>query len=214
MEPIIKGYKSAGNYIIELDINIASALTNLDRVVTSNKYAKYRTNSAFVSKIYNKFIENQEIDHIASDYDKNFIYRKNETVKVENFDVNINDVCTEGIHFYLTKEPAYYHNFTLVKYTGEFKQWYDSGTLFTNCYYVNGEKHGLYQTLYKNGQICRNYNFKNNKIDGIYNFWFYNGQLCIRCNYVNGELNGIYEEWTRCGKLKIVCNYKNGRIEN
>lgn len=54
---MIKGYKSAGNYIIELDINTTVALTNLDRLVAYNKYAKYakyRTSSAFVSKILMK----------------------------------------------------------------------------------------------------------------------------------------------------------------
>lgn len=58
--------------------------------------------------------------------------------------------------------------------------------LFTNCYYVNGEKNGLVQGWYKNRQMRENYNHKNSKKDGIYNFWFYNGQLCIRCKYVDG----------------------------
>ena len=52
---IIKGYKSAGNYIIELDIDTSIGYNNLKRKVVNTNYAKYRCSSAFVVKIYNKY---------------------------------------------------------------------------------------------------------------------------------------------------------------
>ena len=70
-------YKSAGNnqYIIELDIDIQSARTNLIRKVFDKNYAKYRCDKALVVKIYNRFDE-KEIDNIYSNHDNKFIYKK------------------------------------------------------------------------------------------------------------------------------------------
>lgn len=39
-----------------------------------------------------------------------------------------NVVCTNGIHFYLTKEVAFFHNFKIKNdFNGIFKKWYNEG---------------------------------------------------------------------------------------
>lgn len=45
-------------------------------------------------------------DNVASDYDRNFVYRTGETVEVSNFDTNRWIECAPGIHHYITREEA------------------------------------------------------------------------------------------------------------
>lgn len=66
-------YKSAGEYIIELQIDTTSIKSNLDKKIIDKNYAKYRCDEALVVKIYNKYT-NDEIDIITSDFDDKFTY--------------------------------------------------------------------------------------------------------------------------------------------
>lgn len=124
----IKGYKSAHDFIIQL--NITSPFNNLSRRVEDKNYAKYRCDQAYVDKIYNKFTKH-EIDCIQSDFDNNFIYKKGQYVFVNNYDHDINNICTNGIHFYLSEEAAFFHNIKdyiyINEYTGIYKEWDNDG---------------------------------------------------------------------------------------
>src|ERR1700722_9317452 len=103
-------YKSAFNCIIELEINPQTAKTNLDRDnVVDKNHAKFRCNKARVLKIYNKFT-NCEYDNVYSNHNELFIYEKGKDVEVLDYDTDKNKVCTQGIHFYLTKEAAFFYN--------------------------------------------------------------------------------------------------------
>lgn len=43
---------------------------------------------------------------IASDHDRNFIYRVGETVEVTDFDNDRTHECAPGIHFFITRQEA------------------------------------------------------------------------------------------------------------
>src|SRR5271154_5990956 len=121
----MKAYKSAGNYIIELEIP-EDALTNLDRQsVVDKSHAKFRCDKAFVTKIQNKDNSNDLVNSIQSDYDKNFIYEMGKLIVDSNYDKNIDAICTDGIHFYLSEEAAFFHNNSVIDGIG--KKWYDNG---------------------------------------------------------------------------------------
>jgi hypothetical protein len=48
----------------------------------------------------------EKTDIAYSLYDKTFIYRKGETVNVEDFDNNRFNECATGIHFFINREEA------------------------------------------------------------------------------------------------------------
>src|SRR5271154_4467761 len=97
----MKAYKSAGNYIIELEIP-EDALTNLDRQsVVDKSHAKFRCNKVFVTKIQNKDDSNDLVNSIQSDYDKNFIYEVGKMIVHSKYNKKIDEICSDGIHFYL-----------------------------------------------------------------------------------------------------------------
>jgi antitoxin component YwqK of YwqJK toxin-antitoxin module len=195
MTDIRKVYKSASNCIVELEIDFNSAMTNLDRsyVVDAN-HAKFRCSKAFVVKIYNKFT-NCEQENVYSDYDKNFIYNKgcNITTTFYNFEKDI--VCTDGIHFYLTKEAAYFHDLDKKMHNGTYMKWYENGQIQLKCNINNGNYEGLYEEWYHDGTRCIvcNYN-NNNKLDGLFEQWYMSGKQYIKCNYKNGKLDVLYKE--------------------
>ena len=211
MSKIIKVYKSAGKYIIELDVDIFIGHNNLNRKVMDSNYAKYRCDRAYVNRIYNKFTKD-EIKSIQSDHNNNFIYQTGQIVTVSDYDTNNDNICARGIHFYLSEQAAYYHNINEGSIDGEYKYWDCNGQLAKKCKYVNNKREGLYEIWNKYGQLIIRYNFIDGQREGVCEKWYDNGQSKEVCNYVNGWINGSYNEWYENGQLKIVSEYINGKI--
>lgn len=92
------GYKKANEHLIKLLI-----LENSKR--SSATTLKCRCDKAKVLSITN-IKTGKEISKIASDYDKNFIYKVGEIVEVKNFDEDRWNECSTGIHFFINKESA------------------------------------------------------------------------------------------------------------
>jgi hypothetical protein len=123
---MIVGYKSAGDYIVKLSINKTTSNINRKNVYDINT-AYFRCKEAKVESITHK-ISNKKIDIVKSDYDSSFIYETHKTVTAKNYNTDKDSVCTGGIHFFLTEEPAKYYNFnTTNNFTGILKTWYSNG---------------------------------------------------------------------------------------
>ena len=91
-------YKKADNLIVELEIPA-------DAMRSSATSRKCRASKARVISITD-LDGNPAGDNVASDYDRNFVYRTGETVEVSNFDTNRWIECAPGIHHYITREEA------------------------------------------------------------------------------------------------------------
>lgn len=229
-------FKSAGNCIVKLRIDTKdkNTKTNLSRtgILKKNKlFAKYRTNRAYVVSIIDKDSK-EKLDKIRSDQDKDFEYVAGEYKEEANYDTNIDEICTRGIHFYLSEKVAFFHNKTIEN--GNCKDWYENGQIASEDNYVNGEKHGVQTSWYENGQIksvynyvngekhenCkewhehgkirRDQNYINGKRNGTSKEWYENEQIEVDYNYVNDKLHGICKEWYKNGQIRIDSNYKNG----
>jgi antitoxin component YwqK of YwqJK toxin-antitoxin module len=205
-------YKSASNYIIELDINLDTTLTNLNREVIDENYAKYRCNKAIVVKIYNKFDEKEEIDRIRSDHDDRFEYIKGKDVYEPKYNLIMDEVCTTGIHFYITKEAAFYYNLSSIN-DGIFKKWFADGKPLKKCSYKDDKLEGLYETWYKNGNRQTKCSYKDDKLEGLYENWYEYGNRQSKCNYKDHKLEGLYEAWYANGNRQSKCSYKDDKLE-
>ena len=93
------GYKKANNMIIKLEITE-------DAKRTSATSRKCRCNKAKVLGIYDYNHNLLEDKEVASDRDKDFIYRVGEIVEVENFDEDRWNECSTGIHFFINFQEA------------------------------------------------------------------------------------------------------------
>lgn len=170
-------YKSAGErnqWIVELEID-PSTPNNLDRTdVADKRYAKFRCKEARVMSICHK--ETGDFtDSVCSNFDPNFIYTTGEIVRVLDYDSNTDNVCSRGIHFYLTREAAFFHAYE--RLDGRCKLWFKNGNKDTECTFKNGERCGKYKTWYENGYLREDYTYKNGKANGLCKTWHHDGDL-------------------------------------
>ena len=93
------GYKICKEY------KIVKLLITEDAKRSSATTRKCRASKAKVLEITN--IENTEkYETAVSKYDANFTYKVGETIEIENFDEDRWSECSEGIHFFITREEA------------------------------------------------------------------------------------------------------------
>lgn len=153
-------FKSAGKYIVKLRL-LPMTKHNMERDdVIDKKYAKFRCNEAFVVSITHK-MTHETINNVASKHDRNFIYYENKIVCVTNYDMNEHIICSTGIHFYLSRECAFYYDIDSKHYTGSFKEWYNNGQLRLDCHFKNGQYDGLFKLWNESGKIQKNRRYKN-----------------------------------------------------
>lgn len=100
-------YKIANGCMITLAIP-PDAKTNESRPVKHKKTAKYRCNKALVLSILDLKNGKYHVS-IPSSYSNNFIYEVGKIVEENDFMEN-DDICTHGIHYYLTSLAAYIHH--------------------------------------------------------------------------------------------------------
>ena len=93
------GYKKACNHIIKLEI-----LPDAKRSSATTR--KCRCSSAKVLSITTLDGQDDGTQTVSSDYDKSFVYRVGEIVRVDNFDDNRWRECSRGIHFFMTRDEA------------------------------------------------------------------------------------------------------------
>ena len=163
-----KVFKSCDTYIVVLE-KLKDTITNeMRKDIFDIKRAQYRGNKFKVIDIISKVgIKNKKekenqinnIQEISSDYDSKFVYRKNEIVKCNDYDTNIVQECSSGIHYYLSWNSAYYHRLDKIllekdtQYTGKDYLWYYNGKILTETNYVNGKLQGEEKSWHINGKI-------------------------------------------------------------
>jgi antitoxin component YwqK of YwqJK toxin-antitoxin module len=207
------GYKAAiageTRVVITLDIP-EDAITNVARTsVVVKETAKYRTNKAKVLKIEDK--DGKEYTEARTGfYDlESLTYRLNELVEVSDYDMDLEKVCSRGIHFFLTRGVAELYTREWVQ-NGLYQSWYDNGQIQEESTFVNGQIEGLYQRWYENGEKWQECTYVNGKLEGSYQTWYENGQKKQECTYVNGALNGLYQRWNSNGYKHQEYTYVNG----
>lgn len=120
-----------------------------------------------------------------------FVYTVGETVSVPDYDENELEVCTTGIHFYLSTKPL---------------QKYMLGGVLTEGYHDNGRIH-FEHSFRKNI-------FGKNIEHGLFRVWFENGQLFQEYSYEDGKIHGSYRSWNENGKLVEEREYWYGTMKD
>ena len=92
------GYKKADNKIVEL-------LITEDAKRSSSTTRKCRCSKAKVLSI-TSLDGKEEYTKVASGYDSNFVYEVGKVIEVKNFDKNRWNECSNGIHFFITRDEA------------------------------------------------------------------------------------------------------------
>ena len=102
---------SSGFYVLELELPKGA-------IVFSNQQRKCRTNTAKVLRVLTLQLEDvspsfkSKESRLNSLYDKSFTYELGKTYTIDNFDLRNYEVCSNGIHCFLSPNEAaeYYYN--------------------------------------------------------------------------------------------------------
>ena len=86
-----------GGRIVQLEIS-------RDAKRSSAYGRKCRCSKAKVLRIWTS--DGKEAEHAVSRFSDDFVYRKGETVEVEDFDDDRFNECSSGIYFFITREEA------------------------------------------------------------------------------------------------------------
>jgi hypothetical protein len=133
-------YKSCAEYVVILD-RLLDTITNKNRNNISNKqckpFAKYRGSKFLVKDIFNKFDSTKNVSSISSSNFKNKLeYEIEKVIIPDNFDTNLENVCLNGIHYFLKLECAFYYSLQKIQ-IGEYLGWHDNGQQYIKCTYTN-----------------------------------------------------------------------------
>jgi hypothetical protein len=119
---------SCRNYIIVLE-KLHDTITNESKLsdISNPLYAKYRANKLRVILIINKFEPFDVITEIQED--SIMKYETDKIVEVDDYDMDLDQVFTTGIHYFNTIEQAFYWKIIDFNptYTGKYMCWYHNG---------------------------------------------------------------------------------------
>ncbi len=135
-------YKSAIHYIrtpVVITLEIPDdAITTMNRSgIVNRQTAKYRTNKAKVLKIEDD-AGTEYANATSAFYEtKKLTYIPGETIVCDDFDMDLEKVCSTGIHFFLDFTVAKHYKRTAIQ-NGILTAWYDSDQTMAVELYENG----------------------------------------------------------------------------
>lgn len=227
------GYKKLRNGVIAT-LQILGTNNQSRQTISYPDFATYRCSSALVIKlesIYDLSNDytpsphtpppntpdcskvNSKVSPIFKGYsicDKHFSYIVGQTIVVQDFDHNLENIKSNGIHYFLSWGQAYYWNLGITNYTGKFTTWYPDGLIESTGSYNNGLKEGLWNSWYTDGIKKSQIYYWMNMYDNLYRFWHPNGNIYIESEYRSGELWGYWKLFSDSGHLLSEFNYIAG----
>jgi hypothetical protein len=122
-------YKSCGEYVVILE-RLLDTITNENRNNIPNEqskpFAKYRGNKFLVKDIFHKFNSTKKVSSISSsNFNQNKLeYEIGKIIIPDDFDTDLEKVCSNGIHYFLKLERAFYYSLQKIQ-NGEYLEWYE-----------------------------------------------------------------------------------------
>jgi len=208
-------FKSCGKKWIVVMEKVSDTITNQSRLPLGDpnrQFAKYRANKLKVIDIIHKFNPNETTDEIYNSYykDHTIKYIKENIIISDSFDQNMDEVCSNGIHFYERIECAFYLELMGVE-NGKWTYWYDNGQKFREREYLNGKPNRKWTCWYPNGQKSEEKEYLNGKENGKWTQWYDDGQIKSKGEYKNGKENGKWTSWYNDGQQISEREYLNGK---
>jgi antitoxin component YwqK of YwqJK toxin-antitoxin module len=212
------GYKKCRNdRIVVLEI-LGETNEGRSNVVDRN-HAKMRCSKALVLRIYDMHDESIEYDEAFGihQYHVAFRYGVGEIVEPDSFNENIESVCTNGIHYFLSESTAYFYQFNCPReFTGTHEKRHDNGAMNTRKEYVCGVL-TLNEKFYANGNLSeriRHGTAKTGSETSSHEYRYMNGHMKVQFQTIGGRREGKYESWYENGQSMedhyLLNDRKNG----
>lgn len=209
------GYKIAKNNSIRVVVTLeipADAQTNMGRSsVAVRETAKYRASKAKVLAIEDASGTPYTTATSFSFDKKSLTYIVGEVIEEPTYNPDPEQVCAEGIHYFLTRRVAELYGLGKVE-NGLFQKWHSNGQKNVEATYVDGKHHGPYQRWYENGQKDVEVTYIDGEFHGLYQGWHENGQKYEKITYVDGKRHGPYQSWHKNGQKWEEATYIDGKV--
>lgn len=204
-------FKSCNDCIVVMSF-LPDTKTNesrtLDKKPGHEMTAKYRADKLKVELIFDKLSPTTLLGAIASTaYHKKSMYIVGETVIADEFDENLDNVCSNGIHYYRSLDCAFYFQFDrIVKgYDGPFFCWHGNGAVKWQATYVNGTENGKCVEWDKFGNILKEMDCADGAIHGQVVTWNPDGFKVSIEHYVDGKYReSIWYNQSGFGSIECV----------
>ena len=209
------GYKVAKSFgkrvVITLEIP-EDAITNMKRTnIVHAETAKYRTMKAKVIKIEDSDGKTYN-EAVSFNYDKNSLtYKLDEELVCHDFDMNLEDVCSKGIHFFLSKQMAETYGVESIE-NGVLTTWHANGVKERQRTFVNNKKHGLVSVWFENGNKNEEVVFENGKIQGIAHGFYENGKKKFEFPFLDDKEHGDCHYWDENGNKRTYTFHHGTRL--
>lgn len=169
-------------------------ITNEEREGIKDKTrAKFRANKLKVIGIINIENPSEKESKIIGSYNKLCtIYEIGRNVYPDSFNYNLDIVCTNGIHYFKSLEPALFYDVAPSKYTGFFTNWYNSGEKSGEGPMLNGKRHGYWKFFWDDGRKKSMGHFVNGNENGIWLFFDHSAYKTV----------SLYEHGRKCGDIR------------
>lgn len=192
-------------------INIITITNESRKNIYDPLCAKFRANVLEVHKIIN--IETMEqstfLCHEFYNYDIGasipLLYEVGKVVEPDSFDPDLNNICSNGVHYFKTIDRAfYYRNYdNLPLYTGRCIDWFDNGQKKLEGSYIKGKMNGKWTYWDTKGRISFDEYYSDGIRCGIWTSLYEDGNKAWEKHYYV-RAPGVY---------RYVSWYKNGNIE-
>lgn len=192
--------------------------TNENRRNISNiKHAKFRANKLKVVEIINTNKPNLTKKIITNEYmsEKGYQslrtrYKKGCIAESEDYDENIDNVCSNGLHYFKTIDTAYFYGSYPKNHTGLMCAYYDNGNIFSR---IEGERtnnllNGKVVNFYCSGNLWSKGRYVNDKKSGVWTIYNSNGSK-REGKYLNGKKFGTWKLYDKNGSK--VGEYSNDK---
>lgn len=189
--------------------------------VVNDKFAKFCANKLKIILIFNIYEPEQTTDIIVIIHNK-YIYKYivDEITTIDNYEININNVYSYGIHYYKTFVAALNFSklsdkckqYLTTNYTGYNTYWYDNGQIEGYEKYINGQLIELWTYWYHNGQISKHEKYLEGVRTGTATYWYANNIKMAEGEYNEGYKVGVWYYWYDNGNIQAEKEYSKKNI--
>ena len=107
--------------------------------------------------------------------------------------------------YYFT-DPEQHH-----VYTGDYREYYENGTLRLEVSIKNGTPEGTYVIYFDNRRPHEVRSYRDGKLHGIWRTYDRSGQLLSEAEYLDGRKHGTWRIWDELGTQRYEMQYDHGR---
>ena len=97
---------------------------------------------------------------------------------------------------------------------GKSHKYYETGEVWEETDWVNGNQEGSYRVFFKSGEPFFQCKMKNNQRNGLCLTYFENGRVELEANYKNGLHHGEWKYFTDQGEYRYSLFYNEGELLN